>query len=69
MGVPTREFADRTKFETTLRMTQGCATVAVEDVSGVWLYLKDWRKDVVVAFDKEGRVLCADHGGMSTVSR
>jgi hypothetical protein len=44
-----------------------CSRDAVKNVEAAWIYERRPYKDVVVVFDKAGKVLCAGHGGMTFV--
>ena len=69
IGPPASELTDRGAVEVNLKMVSQCSSDHVSDVSALWLYERNLKKSVVVAFDRERRVLCAGHGGVTFISQ
>jgi hypothetical protein len=67
LGSPASELKDQASIKVDLGMVSRCSSGRASDVSALWLYERNLRKSVVVAFDRAGRVLCAGHGGVTFI--
>ena len=50
-----------------VRMIKACSAVDPMTVKSVWVYRRTFKRDVLVLFDANRRVLCGGHGGVSFV--